>query len=176
LPSGPQGESRSGEGAGGTEVLRIHRREDVSQLDGWVHDAYLEDELKFSAESARAVIPFAQESGWGARHANMPDPELVKTTLVARHFHVPLTRCFIVVEHATAFEADIDWGNPSLVEAELSGSTLHLKPGSFAKGIRVAVSDIDIRVLVSSAPAGRLYRKVLRGWPIESDRWVAEKS
>jgi hypothetical protein len=44
-----------------------------------------------------------------------------------------------------------------------------------AKGVRVAVSAIEIRVLVSSEPAWRLYRKVLRGWPAESDRRVGEQ-
>jgi len=97
----------------GTEVLRFERPEDVSRLDDWIHDGYLEDDLSFSAEAACAVIPFAQESGWGERHSDMADPMLVKTTLLARHFEVPLTRCYVVVRQATALDADIDWGNPS---------------------------------------------------------------
>lgn len=103
----------------------------------------------------------------------MSDPELVKEELLARHYEVPLTRCYIIVEHAERLEADIDWGNPSLDQAHFSDSTFRLTTGSFARGISVAVSDVDIRVLVSSDEAGRLYRKVLRFWPAESDRWLA---
>lgn len=34
----------------------------------------------------------------------------------------------------------------------------------------VQVQKLDVRVLVASEGAGRIQRKVLRGWPIESDR------
>ena len=158
----------------GTEVVRVDAAEAVSQLNDWVHDGYLEDALQFSAEAARAIIPFAQESGWGHLHPSMPDPQLVRETLLARHYEVPLTRCYIIVEHAERLEADIDWGNPSLDQADFSDSTLRLTTGSFAPGVSVAVTDVDIRVLVSSEEAGRLYRKVLRLWPAESDRWLAQ--
>jgi hypothetical protein len=106
----------------------------------------------------------------GDPHPSMPEPELVKATLLARHFEVPLTRCYVVVEHAASLDADIDWGYPSLVRAGLSDSTLRLESGSYAEGIRIALTDVDIRILVSGQPAGRLYRRVLRGWPIEHDR------
>ena len=156
----------------GTEVLRVHKPDAVSQLNDWVHDGYIEHALHFSAEAARAIIPFAQESGWGHLHPSMSHPELVKEKLLARHYEVPLTRCYIVVGHAERLEADIDWGNPSLDQARFSDSTFRLTTGSFARGISVAVSDVDIRVLVSSDEAGWLYRKVLRLWPAESDRWL----
>jgi hypothetical protein len=154
----------------GTEVLRVKRPEDVPEFDYWVHDAYLEDGLRFSAESARAVVPFAQESGWGDRHPSMPDPDLVRQTPLARHYEVPLTRCYLVVEHATALDSDIDWGNPTLtaVHFDATGATLTLD-----SSVSIGVSGVDIRVLVSVEEAGRLYRKVLRGWPIESDRWLS---
>jgi hypothetical protein len=137
-----------------------------------VHDAYLEDGLEFSKDSARAVIPFAQESGWGSLHPSMPNPSLVRKTVFARHYEVPLTRCYVVVEHAEELECDIDWGNPSLLEADHLESTFWLRSGSFATGVRVRVSAIDVRLLVTTHVAGRIYRKVLRGWPIESDRWL----
>jgi hypothetical protein len=84
-----------------------------------------------------------------------------------------LTRCYIIVEHAERLEADIDWGNPSLDQADFSDSTFRLTTGAFARGVSVAVTAVDIRVLVSFEDAGRLYRKVLRLWPAESDRWLA---
>ena len=156
----------------GIEVVRVDTSEAVSQLNDWVHDGYLEDALQFSAEAAQAIIPFAQESGWGTLHPSMPDPQLVRQTLLARHYRVPLTRCYIIVEHAERLDTDIDWGNPSLLEADFSVSTFRLATGSSARGVSVAVTDVDIRVLVSSEEAGRLYRKVLRLWPAESDRWL----
>jgi hypothetical protein len=158
----------------GTEVVRVAAAEAVSQLNDWVHDGYLEDALQFSAGAARAIIPFAQESGWGSLHSSMSDPQLVTETFLARHYEVPLTRCYIIVEHAERLEADIDWGNPSLDQADFSDSTFRLTTGSFARGVSVAVTDVDIRVLVSSEEAGRLYRKVLRFWPAESDRWLTQ--
>jgi len=160
----------------GTEVLRIESPDGVPGLNDWIHDAYLEDAFRFSPESAQAVIPFAQESGWGHLHPSMADPELVAETMLARHYHVPLTRCYIVVEQAKSLDADIDWGNPSLLEADFSESTLLLRSGSFSKGISVGVTDVDVRVLVSPELAGRLFRKVLRLWPAESDRWLSDLS
>jgi hypothetical protein len=85
-----------------------------------------------------------------------------------------LTRCYIIVENAERLDADIDWGYPSLVAAEFSDSTFRLTTGSFARGVSVAVSDLDIRLLVSTEEAGRLYRRVLRLWPAESDPWLAQ--
>ena len=160
----------------GTEVLRIRTATDVGELNDWVHDAYLEDALKFSHDSARAIIPFAQESRWGALHPSMPNPILVKKTVFARHYEVPLTRCYLVVEHAEGLECDIDWGNPSLLEADYSESTFWLRSASFATGVRVRVSAIDVQVLVTTDVTERVYRKVLRGWPIESDRWLNKRS
>jgi hypothetical protein len=58
----------------GTEVVRIDTAEAASQLNDWLHDGYLEDALQFSAEAARAILPFAQESGWGHLHPSMSDP------------------------------------------------------------------------------------------------------
>lgn len=154
----------------GQEVLRIVRPDQVIQLNDWVHDAYLEDELRFSAQSARAVIPFAQESAWGHLHPSMSDPELEKTTLFARHYHVPLTRCYIVVEHAKSLETDIEWGCPDLLAAEYSDSTIRLMSGENSAAVSVRVGALDVRLLVSSAVARWLHRKVLRWWPVESDR------
>jgi hypothetical protein len=158
------------EAPGGVEVLRIASPGRVSELNDWVHDGYLEDALRFSAQSARAVIPFAQESGWGSLHPSMPDPVLVKTTLLARHYHVPLTRCYVVVEHAQSLETDIEWGNPGILEADVSESTFRLMSGSYSAAVSVRVSDLDIRLVVSAERSEVLYRKVLRGWPVESDR------
>ena len=158
----------------GTEVRRIQEPGAISQLNDWVHDGYLEDALQFSTESARAIIPFAQESACASLHPSMPNPQLVRETILARHYEVPLTRCYLVVEHAERLDADIDWGNPSLLEPDFSDATFRLTTGSFARGVSVAVTDLEIRLLVSSEEAGRLYRKVLRLWPAESDRWLAE--
>lgn len=155
---------------GGTEVLRIQRPEDVSNLDAWIHDAYLEDALQFSAEVGRAVIPFAQESGWGTLHPSMPDPVLIRRTLFSRHYRVPLTRCYLVVEHARSLDADVDWGIPMLnvVHFDASQSILTLAD----VGVSIAVSELDVRLLVSSEVVGHLHRKILRWWAIESDRWL----
>ena len=149
--------------------MRITREDQVSQLDAWVHDAYLEDALHFSAQSARAVIPFAQESAWGELHPSMADPELVKTTRLARHYHVPLTRCYIVVEHAEALESDVEWGCPNLVEAEFSKSMFRLMADSNSAAVSVRVTALDIRLLVSSERAGELHRKVFKWGSGESD-------
>ncbi len=154
----------------GIEVLRVERAEQVSELDGWVHDAYLEEEdVRFSAAAARAVIPFAQESGWGDRHPSMPGPVLVKTTLFAHHYEVPLTRCFLVVERALSLEVDVLWEVPDLVAAEFSDSTFRLTSDG-GEGVAVRVEGLDVRLLVSGDEAGRLYREVLRWWPAEYDR------
>ncbi len=153
----------------GTEILRIQAPNEVSLLDEWIHDAYVEDAIEFSPEERRAVIPFAQESGWGDRHPSMADPELVKTTPLARHYEVPLTRCYIVIEHVHSLDPVIDWGCPTLVGADYVDREIRLS--GIAK-ISVRVSDLDIRVFVSAQEAGRLLRKVLRGWPAESDRWL----
>jgi hypothetical protein len=154
------------------EVLRIGTASDVGELNDWVHDAYLEHALEFSEDSARAVIPFAQESGWGSLHPSMPNPSLVRKTVFARHHEVPLTRCYVVVEHAEELECDIDWETRVFSEADYLESTFWLRSRSFATGVRVRVWAIDVRVLVTTNVAGRIYRKVLRGWPIESDRWL----
>jgi hypothetical protein len=154
----------------GTEVLRVQSPEEFPQLDDWIHDAYLEDALQFSAETARAVVPFAQESGWGSLHPSMPDPVLIRRTLFSRHYRVPLTRCYLVVEHAKSLDADVDWGIPMLNVAHFDGRQSILTLADV--GVPIAVSELDIRVLVSSEVAGHLHRKVLRGWPMESDRWV----
>jgi hypothetical protein len=154
----------------GTEVLRIHSPEEVPQLDNWIHDAYLEHALHFSAETARAVVPFAQESGWGTLHPSMPDPVLVRQTLFSRHYRVPLTRCYLVVEHAKSLDADVEWGMPMLNVAHFDDWQSILTLADV--GVSIAVSELDIRVLVTPEVAGHLHRKVLRGWPMESDRWV----
>jgi hypothetical protein len=146
----------------GVEVLRIAHEDQVCQLDHWVHDAHLEDALQFSAQSARAVIPFAQESAWAPPHPSMADPELVKTTRLARHYRVPWTRCYIVVEHAESLESEVEWGSPSLVEADFSESTFRLMADSDSAAVSVQVTALDIRLLVSSAQSARTYRKVLR--------------
>ncbi len=160
----------------GTEVLRVRSPEAVSEITDWVHDAYLEDAVRFSVASARAVIPFGQESGWEQLHSSMADPKLVKTTLLARHYEVPLTRCYLVVEHAQSLEVDIDWADPVLLEADFSDSTLRVRSGSFGDGVSVSVSDFDVRLLVTSEEGDRLYRRVLRVWPVELDRWLGRRS
>jgi hypothetical protein len=134
-----------------------------------VHDAYLEDGIQFSADTQRAVIPFVQESAWGDLHPSMPDPELVKKTLVARHYRVPLTRCHIVVNHATSLATDIEWGCPDMVEAQYSDSMFRLMSDSDSVAVAIGVTDLDIRVLVSSERGGWVYRKVMLGWSVESD-------
>ena len=154
----------------GQEVLRIVRPDQVVQLNDWVHDAYLEDELRFSPQAARAVIPIAQESAWAHLHPSMPDPELVKTTVFARHYQVPLTRCYIVVEHANSLETDIEWGCPDLLAAEYSDSTFRLMSGENSAAVSVRVGALGVRLLVSSEVARWFYRKVLRWWPVASDR------
>lgn len=158
------------ENPSGTEVARIQSPEDVSQLDDWIHDAYLEDALQFSAETARAVLPFAQESSWGDRHPLITDPVLTRRTLTSRHYRVPLTRCYLVVEHAKSLNVNVDWGIPMLniarFDTEQSILTL------VDVDVSIAVTELDVRVLVSSEVAGHLHRKILRGWPIESDRGV----
>jgi hypothetical protein len=156
----------------GTEGLRVTLPEDVPKLNDWVHDGHLEDAMRFSAEAARAVIPFAQESGWGHLHPSMPDPQLVRKTVFARHYQVPLTRCYLLVQHAQSLDADdIDWGNPTLLGAKFDESSsvvkLEMVPPA---GVSIAVRDVDVRVLVSPEPVGLIHRRVLRGWPIEIDR------
>jgi hypothetical protein len=153
----------------GEEVLRVGRTEDVPRLDDWIHDAYLEDNLKFSAEESRVVVPFAQESGWGSRHASMADPVLVKRTLLARHYEVPLTRCYLVVQKAQSLDYKVDWGNPTLVCARFDPKQMVLE---LDFGISISVAELDVRVFVSADEARRLHRKVLRGFPAESDRWI----
>ena len=66
------------------------------------------------------------------------EPSLVRKTVFARPYEVPLTRCYVVVEHAEGLECDIDWGNPSLVEADYLESTFSLRSGSFATGCEFA--------------------------------------
>jgi hypothetical protein len=156
----------------GAEALRIVDPKQISRLNDWVHDAYLEDAIQFSAEDGRAVIPFAQESAWGHLHPSMPDPELVKQTLFAHHYRIPMTRCFLAVEHATSLETDIEWGNPMILEADFFRSTFRLLADTDSAMVSVRVTELDIRVVVSSEQAKTVYRKVLRGWPIESDRQI----
>lgn len=161
----------------GVEVVRVERPDQVAGLDDWVHDAYLEDAIQFSAESARAVIPFAQESCWGRLHASMRDPTLARETAFARHNHVPLTRCYLIVDHAASVEIDLDWGDPGLREADFSESTFSLRADSSpTAAVSVCVTDLNIRLLVSAQDAGTLYRKVLRALTIQSDRWLTRPS
>ena len=154
----------------GDEALRVTRGADVPRLDDWIHDAYVEAALELDREQHRAVIPFAQESGWGDRHAAMADPVLRRRGLLARRYDVPLTRCFLVVEHATALDDDVDWGVPMLTGAAYVDGSIRL--GLVHGAVAVAVTDVDVRVVVTGERAGLLRRRVLRGWPIESDHRV----
>jgi hypothetical protein len=156
----------------GEEVLRITRPDEVGELTNWVHDAFLEDAIQFSAESGRVVVPFMQESAWGDLHPAMPDPELAKETFFARHYHVPLTRCFIVVEQAISVDTDIEWGCPDLLDAKYSQSVFRVMSGDDCAAVSVHVAELDVRVLLSSEVAQWMHRKVLRGLRIESDRPV----
>ena len=151
-------------------MLRVTRGADVPRIDDWIHDAYLEDALELDRERGRAVIPFAQESGWGERHAAMADPVLRRSGLLSRRYDVPLTRCLLVVEHATALDADVDWHSAMLTGAAYVDGSIRL--GLVHGAVAVAVADVDVRVLVTGDRAGSLRRRVLRGWPIESDHRI----
>jgi hypothetical protein len=160
----------------GAEALRVSRADEVPQLTAWVHDAWLEDAIQFSAETRRAVIPFLQESAWGDLHPSMADPTLVKKTLISRHYRVPLTRCYIVANHATSLEADIEWDCSDIVEAQYSESTFRLMSDySGSAAVAVRVTELDIRLLVSAQRGGWVYRKVMLGWPVESDTVFLER-
>jgi hypothetical protein len=154
----------------GTEVLRVATAEGVHELDDWIHDAYLEDALEFDADARRAMIPFAQESGWGARDAGMADPVLRGRGLLWRRYEVPLTRCRLVVENATALDAEVDWHSAMLTGAAYVDGKVRL--GLLHGAVAVAVAAVDVRVMVTGDRAGALRRRVWRGWPVESDHRI----
>jgi hypothetical protein len=96
----------------------------------------------------------------------MPAPLLVGKTLLARRYVVPLTRCYVLVEHARSLKADgIDWGSPMISGADFDASRSIFKLDLLVPptGISVAVTELDVRVIVSSEEAGRIDRRVLRG-------------
>lgn len=158
------------EAPAGTEVLRVESSEAISELSQWVHDGYLEDGIRFSAASARAVIPFVQERRQRPLHASMAGPELIKSTPLARHYDVPLTRCYIVIEQAETLAVETDSGDP-LLGADFSDSTFRVSSAYFGD-VSVRVTDLEIRLLVTSATPARLHRRVLRGLRVECNRWI----
>jgi hypothetical protein len=158
---------------GPVEALTVTRPEDLELVTYWIHDAHFDyEEVSFSETASRATVPFAQESGWGARHPSMPNPELLKSTLLSRHYRVPFVRCYLVFESARGISIDEPGrGDPGMLNEatfDPSGGEVHLAP-VVGPRIVVSVSKLAIRVIVSEDVTVEVRRKVLRGWPAESD-------
>lgn len=155
------------------EALTVIRSEDLELVTHWIHDAHFDyEEASFSETASRATVPFAQESGWGDRHPSMPSPELLKSTLLSRHYRVPFVRCYLVFENAREMSIEnTGRGDPGMLNEatfDASRGEVHLVP-VVGPRIVVSVSKLDIRVLVTQEVAAEARRKVLRGWPAESD-------
>jgi hypothetical protein len=155
------------------EALTVTRLEDLELATYWIHDAHFDyQEASFSDSASRATVPFAQESGWGDRHPSMPNPELLKSTLLSRHYRVPFVRCYLVFENALGMSIDeAGRGDPGMLnEATFDASRREVQLAPVVgPRIVVSVSELAIRVLVSREVAVEVRRKVLRGWPAESD-------
>jgi hypothetical protein len=155
------------------EALTVTRRDDLELVTYWIHDAHFDyEQASFSEADSRATVPFAQESGWGDRHPSMPNPELLKRTLLARHYCVPFARCSLVFENARGMSIDAAGrGDPGMLNKatfDPSRGEIHLVP---VVGPRIAVSvfELTIRVLVSQEVALEVHRRVLRVWLAERD-------
>ena len=158
----------------GVKALGVNRPEDLELVTYWVHDAHFNyEEASFSEEASRVTVPFAQESGWGDRHPSMPNPELLKSTLLSRHYRVPFVRCLLVLENALGISIDEDGrGDPGMLnELTFDASRCEVRLATVVgPSIVVPVSDdVCLRVIVTSEVAVEVRRKVFRGWPAESD-------
>jgi hypothetical protein len=155
------------------EALTVTRRDDLERVTYWIHDAHFDyEQASFSETSARVTVPFAQESGWGDRHPSMPDPELLKRTLLSRHYRVPFARCYLIFENARGMSIDeAGRGDPGMLNEatfDAARGEVHLVP-VVGPRITVSVSELTIRVLVSQEVALEVRRRVLKGWPAERD-------
>jgi hypothetical protein len=155
----------------GAEVVRVAAQDNVSQLNAWIHDAYLHDDVRFDAEASHAIVPLLQEASALPGTDSAP-PRLLRKTLFARHFEVPLTQCNLLVETARSLTMDVEWGDPLVLEAGFSDRTFYLLSGSAQRSVSIEVERLDVRLHVSSTVAGYLHRKVLRLFPAESDKWL----
>jgi hypothetical protein len=159
--------------AAAVEALFVTQPGDLELVTDWIHDAHFDyEEASFSETAARATVPFAQESGWGDRHPSMPNPELLKSTLLSRHYRVPFVRCYLVFENARGMSIDERGrGEPGMLNkatVDASRGEIQLVPVTGPQMV-IPVSELAIRVLVSQETAVEVRRKVLRGWPAESD-------
>jgi hypothetical protein len=155
------------------EALNVTRPEHLEFVTQWIHDAHFSyEEASFSESASRATVPFAQESGWGDRHPSMPNPELLKSTLRSRHVRVPFVRCYLVFENALGMTIDeAGRGDPGMLNEatfDASRGEVYLLP-VVGPRVMVSVSELAIRVIVSREVTVEVRRRVLRGWPAESD-------
>ena len=155
------------------EALTVTRQAELELVTYWIHDAHFDyEQASFSETGSRVTVPFAQESGWGDRHPSMPNPELLKRTLLSRHYRVPFARCYLIVENARAMSIDeAGRGDPGMLNEatfDPSHGEVHLVP-VVGPRITVSVSELVIRVLVSREVAFEVRRRILRGWPAERD-------
>ncbi len=155
------------------EALTVTRPEELELVTYWVHDAYFDyEDASFSEADSRTTMAFSQESGWGDRHASMPNPQLLKRTLFSRHYRVPFVRCYLVVENALGMSVDdAGRGDPGMLN-EVTFAASRRQVGIDAvvgPSIVVPVSDLMLRVLVTQQVVLETRRKVLRGWPAETD-------
>jgi hypothetical protein len=159
--------------ADAVEALTVTRPEDLALVTSWVHDAHFDyEEASFSEAASRATVPFAQESGWGDRHPSMPNPELLRRTLFARHYRVPFVRCLLVVENASGISIDeAGRGDPGMLnEVTFDATRPEVRVAAVVgPSIVVPVTALSLRVMVTQEVARKVGRKVLRGWPAESD-------
>jgi hypothetical protein len=155
------------------EALTVTRPDDLELVTHWIHDAHFDHEqASFSESGSRATVPFDQESRWGDRHPSMPNPELLKSTLLSRHYRVPFVRCYLVFENARAMSiTEAGRGEPGMFNEatfDPSRGEVHLVP---VVGPRIVVSvfELAIRVMVSQRVAVQVCRRVFRAWPAERD-------
>lgn len=155
------------------EALTVTRPQDLELVTHWIHDAHFDYvEASFSETASQATVPFAQESGWGDRHPSMPNPEVLKRTLLSRHYRVPFVRCYLVFDNARRISIDeAGRGDPGMLNEAIYDSSrdeIQLVP-AVGPRIAVAVKEVAIKVLVTPRVTLEVRRRVLRGWPAESD-------
>ena len=155
------------------EALAVTREEDLELVTGWVHDAHFDyEEASFSEAASRGTVPFAQESGWGDRHSSMPNPQLLRRTLFSRQYRVPFVRCLLVIENALEMSVDeAGREDPGMLdEVTFDATRREVRLAAVVgPGIVVLVTDLNLRVIVTQEVVVEVCRKVLRGWPAESD-------
>ncbi len=155
------------------EALTVTRPGELELVSYWVHDAYFDyEDASFSEADSQATVAFSQESGWGDRHPSMPNPQLLKRTLFARHYRVPFVRCYLVFENALGLSIDdAGRGDPGMLNEVTFDASRHQVRIDAVVGpsIVVPVSDLILRVLVTQQVALETRRKVLGGWQAEAD-------